>query len=114
VEARQLERYKRLLLAKQRELSAERPEAAAPVPPAGSPQGDLMDQADADAQAELHIRLRQTDSRLLRAVEAALARIRRGSYGVCEACRRPIAKARLSVVPWTRLCRACKEQQQSA
>jgi len=112
--ARELARYKRLLLAKHRELEGEMWEGAAPVPPAGGPQGDLMDQADADAQAELHIRLRQTDSRLLRAVEAALARLRRGSYGVCEVCQRPIAKARLNVVPWTRLCRGCKEQQRSA
>lgn len=112
--AREVERYKRLLLAKRRELSAERAEAAALVPAAGGPQGDVVDQATADAQAELQIRLRQTDGRLLRAVEAALVRIKRGAYGVCEVCRRPIAKARLRAVPWTRLCRACKEQQQSA
>ncbi|PYV24970.1 MAG: hypothetical protein DMG27_11530 [Acidobacteria bacterium] len=28
---------------------------------------------------------------------------------MCEACNRPIAEARLKVVPWTRLCRDCKE-----
>lgn len=114
MDAREVARYKRVLLAKRGELSTEWKEAAALVPAAGGPQGDVVDQATADAQAELQIRLRQTDGRLLRAVEAALGRIKRGSYGVCEVCRRPIAKARLKAVPWTRVCRACKEQEQSA
>lgn len=36
-------------------------------------------------------------------VEAALERIRRGTYGFCEATGQPIAAARLRAVPWTRL-----------
>jgi len=73
--------------------------------------GDLMDQASADVGAELQIRLRQIDGRLARAIEEALGRIKQGTYGICEACRHPIPKVRLNAVPWTRLCRECKEQQ---
>ena len=69
------------------------------------------DQASADAEAELQIRLRQTDGRLFKAIEDALARIRTGTFGVCGACKGPIAKGRLEAVPWTHLCRDCKERE---
>jgi len=55
--------------------------------------------------------LHQSDAHLLRAIEDALARISRGGFGVCEVCKRPIVKARLEAVPWTRLCRKCKERE---
>lgn len=111
---RDVERYKRLLVAKRDEVLAARDEATALVPPAGESEGDLMDSASADAEAELRIRLRQTDGRLLKAIEDALARIRTGAFGACEDCKHPISKARLEAVPWTRLCRECKEREQSA
>jgi RNA polymerase-binding transcription factor len=111
---RDLQRYKELLLEKQRELSSVQGEAQSRVPAAGGLQGDVIDQANADAEAELQIRLHQTDGRLLRAIEEALARIRQGTYGVCVVCKQPISKARLEAVPWTRLCRECKEREHSA
>lgn len=104
-------RYKKLLLAKQEELSVTRDEAASLVPSASDSGGDLMDSASADAEAELQISLRRTDGRLLKAIEDALARIRAGTFGVCETCRSTISTARLEAVPWTRLCRECKEKQ---
>ncbi len=109
-DVRDLRRYERLLIAKRDELSPSALEASAPVPAAGGWRGDLMDQASADVEAELQIRLRQANERLARAIEEALGRIKRGTYGICEACRQPTPKARLNAVPWTRLCRECKEQ----
>jgi DnaK suppressor protein len=109
-----VQRYKRLLLEKQRELSSVPEDAGARVPAAGGMEGDLIDEANADAEAELHIRLHETDGRLLRKIEEALARIRQGTFGVCQVCKRPISKARLEAVPWTHLCRECKEHERSA
>jgi DnaK suppressor protein len=105
--ARDLNRYKRLLLAKQRELSAGR----AVLPAAGGAQGDLIDEANLDSEAELQITIRQTDVRLLRAIEDALTRAKKGTFGICEVCRRPISRARLEAVPWARLCLNCKERE---
>lgn len=42
---------------------------------------------------------------LLAEVEAALERLRRGSYGVCDASHEPIPAERLRAVPWTRFRR---------
>ena len=111
--ARDVQRYKQLLLAKLGELSAVHADAASHTPGAGGPMGDLADQANADAEAGLYIRLHQTDVRLLRAIEDALARISQDRFGVCEGCKRAISKARLEAVPWTRLCRDCKEHEQA-
>lgn len=103
-------RYKRLLLAKLDELSSARTGETL-VPGAGGWQGDLVDQANTAAEAELHLHVHKSDANLLRAIEEALARIRRGEFGVCKSCEQPISKARLEAVPWTHLCRECKEKQ---
>jgi len=111
MDRREFDRYKRVLLAKRGELSVKNADGETPVPAAGGRDGDPADQASADAEAELQIRLHQTDGRLLRAVEAALSRIRQGTFGICELCHSPISRARLEAVPWTHHCRDCKEQE---
>ena len=67
------------LIAKRDELAAKE-EATALVPPAEESEGDLIDRASADAEAELQVRLHQTDGRLLKAIEDALMRIRTGKF----------------------------------
>jgi RNA polymerase-binding transcription factor len=111
MDRRELDRYKRVLLTKRGELSLKNADGESPVPAAGGRDGDPTDRATADAEVELQIRLHQTDGRLLRAVEAALNRIRQGTFGICEACQNPISRARLEAVPWTHHCRDCKEHE---
>jgi DnaK suppressor protein len=50
----------------------------------------------------------------LREVDAALDRVKSGSYGTCEACRQPIAPARLDAIPWARYCARDQEKQETA
>jgi DnaK suppressor protein len=111
--ARDLNRYKELLLAKRRELTTARAGTESPAPSSGGDKGDLVDHATAALEAEVQVRLRQTDSKLLRAIDEALGRIEHNIFGVCQACMKPISAARLDAVPWSRLCRECKEQQQA-
>jgi DnaK suppressor protein len=72
--------------------------------------GDFVDQASDDNEVHVNIRLRQTDAKLLRAIELAIARIDHGNYGVCTVCETEISPARLSAVPWTSVCIDCKEK----
>ncbi len=43
-------------------------------------------------------------------IEAALIRIREGTYGKCVACGNEIGLRALAVVPWTQFCAGCQEQ----
>ena len=43
-------------------------------------------------------------------VKQAIARIDTGDYGVCEICGEPIKKARLKVLPFTKLCIKCANE----
>jgi RNA polymerase-binding transcription factor len=114
MDAADLRRYHRLLSKKQREVSSALGEAQSQVPAAGGLEGDLIDQANADEEADLQIHLHQAEGRLARAIEEALVRIKKRTYGVCEACGHPISRVRLNAVPWARHCRECKEREHSA
>lgn len=41
-------------------------------------------------------------------IDAALGRVEAGTYGLCEACGKPIPEPRLEVVPEATLCVTCK------
>ena len=43
----------------------------------------------------------------IRMIEAALARIAKGEYGICVVCGDEIGEARLNVLPHTPMCRTC-------
>lgn len=67
---------------------------------------------DAGSEAEvrdLTIRLLDKDREQLFEIDAALDRIRRGTYGVCEISLTPIPKGRLQVRPYCRLTVKCQE-----
>jgi DnaK suppressor protein len=104
------EHFKRLLLAKQQEVLAGKNGIALSSRQDGEPQGDAADQATVETEAKVQARLRQTESHLLRAIDEALSRMEQGSFGVCQVCGNPIPQVRLEAVPWTRVCRECKEQ----
>jgi DnaK suppressor protein len=74
-------------------------------------QGDMADQASGNNEVHIALKLKQTDAKILRAIEEALVRIDNGTYGVCRDCGEPIAEARLNAIPWARVCIKCKEKQ---
>jgi RNA polymerase-binding transcription factor len=74
-------------------------------------QGDMADQASGNNEVHIQLKLKQTDAKILQAIEDALTRIDKGTYGVCRDCGEPIAPARLNAIPWTRVCITCKEKQ---
>ncbi len=102
--------YKDALLRKRAEILA-----AGGVKPlqndVNSRQGDLADQASGNNEVHIQLRLKQTDAKILQAIEEALYRIEKGTYGTCRDCGEPIAPARLNAIPWTRVCISCKEKQ---
>lgn len=61
------------------------------------------DQAQTYLSQNVTFGLREREIKRLREVEAALDRIERGIYGICEETDEPIGKKRLEKMPWTRL-----------
>ena len=76
-----------------------------------SRQGDLADQASGNNEVHIQLKLKQTDAKILQAIDEALMRIEKGAFGLCRDCGDPIAMARLEAIPWTRVCITCKQKQ---
>jgi DnaK suppressor protein len=76
-----------------------------------SRQGDLADQATGNNEVHIQLKVKQTDAKILQAIEEALGRIEKGTYGLCRDCGDLIAGPRLEAIPWTRVCISCKEKQ---
>jgi DnaK suppressor protein len=74
-------------------------------------QGDMADQASGNNEVHIQLKLKQTDAKILQAIEEALTRIEEGTFGVCRDCGEPISAARLTAIPWTRVCVSCKAKQ---
>ena len=106
-----LKKYKDILEKKRDELLTATP-ARTPATEPGSKSGDWIDQSSQENEIHVRLALKQTDSKLLRAIEEAIHRIEQGTYGICTECENEIAPARLEAVPWTRVCIECKAKQQ--
>ena len=107
----ELKKYQDILEKKKEELLAAPPARTAATEP-GSKSGDWIDQSSQESDLHVHLALKQTDSKLLRAIEEAMIRIDQGVYGICMDCKNQIPPVRLDAVPWTRVCVECKEKQQ--
>ncbi len=75
---------------------------------------EVDDEALADLQTSLDLASVQRDIEELREAEAALKRLRDGSYGSCITCSQPIALARLKASPAAARCIGCQEQAERA
>jgi RNA polymerase-binding transcription factor DksA len=51
--------------------------------------------------------MRREASEQISSIEAALERLKRGSFGLCVRCLAPIDRSRLDAIPYTPLCVTC-------
>jgi DnaK suppressor protein len=58
----------------------------------------------------ISVRLNRLEWQNLRRIEAALERLDRDEYGVCEECGEAISSKRLDAIPWALLCVSCQER----
>jgi len=108
-----LDNYRRILEEKRHELLSAGPVRTPSVEP-GAKSGDWIDQSSQESDRHVHLALKQTDAKLLRAIEDALHRVEQGTYGICSDCEEEIPTVRLDAVPWTRVCISCKAKQPKA
>lgn len=74
------------------------------VQPPGEHDHPACEGIDADIPIE------QTEGEILREVEAALTRIRQGTFGRCVECGGTIPATRLAAIPYAPNCRKCAEK----
>ena len=73
---------------------------------------ELGDQASADIDRNLMLRLKGRESQLLKKIDEALEKIESGNYGICEICGEDINIKRLEARPVTTMCIECKTEQE--
>lgn len=74
--------------------------------------GDTIDHATEERNRELFQLLGERDRKKLELIQNALDNIDSGTYGDCEECDAKIGKKRLMVMPFTRLCIDCKNDEE--
>ncbi|GMO64036.1 MAG: TraR/DksA family transcriptional regulator [Endomicrobiia bacterium] len=72
--------------------------------------GDEIDTASHNSEKEMYFELVSNDRITLNAVNDALSKMERGSYGKCEYCEDIIPIKRLKAIPWTKYCIKCQEE----
>ena len=72
--------------------------------------GDSADVAFETSSDEMSSQLAELDAHELSQIERALARVKQGTYGVCENCERKITLARLNALPYATSCINCERQ----
>ena len=71
---------------------------------------DNYDLASDERDREINFILNDREREKLVAIDEALQRIKEKSYGICESCEGEIQLGRLKVLPFTRLCVKCQEE----
>jgi DnaK suppressor protein len=72
--------------------------------------GDSADAAFDAGSEEIATQLAQLEARELSQIERALARIKQGTYGLCEVCQAKIPVARLNALPYSTTCVQCQRE----
>lgn len=78
----------------------------------GQTPADTGDAAIGDALADLNLAMIDRHIREIRDIEAAMARIKEGSFGTCIDCGEDIAFERLLAYPTAKRCLVCQQQRE--
>jgi DnaK suppressor protein len=72
----------------------------------------MADYGSDNYEQEFTLGLLENDVETLRDINDALARIDEGTFGLCEECGEPIARARIKALPYARMCVECKMKEE--
>jgi DnaK suppressor protein len=76
-------------------------------------EGDSADAAFDSGSDEIASQLAELEARELHQIQRALARLKQGTYGVCEICQSKIPVARLNALPYSTMCIKCQRDLES-
>jgi DnaK suppressor protein len=73
---------------------------------------DFYDLATVEAGRSVDLIIRSREREMIRDIEEALTRIKRGEFGICQDCGKAISEKRLRAEPTSLLCIKCKEKEE--
>jgi RNA polymerase-binding transcription factor DksA len=72
----------------------------------------LADLGTDSHEQDVSLGLMENETDELHEIQEAFERIKDGSFGLCETCRKKIPKERLKAIPYARLCVNCKKKEE--
>jgi DnaK suppressor protein len=105
---KQRSHFKKVLEALKEELSQDIDRTVHTMQDEATVFADPNDRASQESDVSLELRNRDRESKLIRRIEATIARIDTDDYGYCKNCGHPIGLKRLEVRPIATLCIDCK------
>lgn len=75
--------------------------------------GDETDEIQGNLILEMHNQLNSRNNEKLNKIDAALDRIKDGTYGICEDCEEDIPQKRLETNPYITICVCCAEDREA-
>ena len=72
----------------------------------------LADLGTDSHEQDISLGLMENESDEIHEIQEAFERIKDGSFGLCETCRKKIPKERLRAIPYARLCVSCKKKEE--
>ena len=102
-----LEKIRQMLETEREELLGKlRPDELEPEDRSENPgRGDL---ASTYTNLDRDVALRGVEEQTLEQIDAALARMEAGNYGICDDCGQPINPARMEALPYATFCIECQ------
>lgn len=74
---------------------------------------DPADRAALEADRNFMLRIRDREAKLIKKIKAALDRIEKNTFGICESCGENITLKRLKARPVTTQCIDCKSKEEA-
>lgn len=108
-----IEYFKVLLSGQLEELLTRAEKKVAELIRNGDLSADVIDQASTDIDRNYTLRICDRESRLIRKIKTALAKIEDGTFGICESCDEEIGVDRLKARPVTSYCIRCKTKMEA-
>lgn len=107
---RQLEYFRRKLMAQKAELLGESKSTIAGLQDGTRNIPDIADRASEETDRALELRIRDRQRKLVAKIDSALRRIEEGEYGYCQETGDPISLRRLDARPTTTLSLEAQER----
>jgi len=113
----ELARIKSVLLERRRQLlsdiQSQQDADSGNASEASAPSSHLADLGSDREASDINLGRREAEVTEIQEIDDAMERIRVGSFGRCETCRKAIGRERLLAIPYALLCLPCKKEEES-